>query len=408
MNGVATAQDQSRGFLRSAAVRFGIIYASLFGISAIALAAFLWWSTAGFMQRQTDSSIAADLAALNERYGDDGLPGLIDMIEQRIASNIDDDAFYLLADSSLHKVAGNLDAWPARLTLDTDQARMPIDRAGLRSMTQLQRYFLPNGYVLLIGRDVEARTRLSRLMESAMLWAAAIAFVLGSIGAWAVRGLFSATLADLSRIAAAVSAGDLTRRVQVTGQDEEFDMLAEAINDMLDRIARLMDGVRQVSNAIAHDLRTPITRARTRLEDAAIHAQCEADLRAAIERAQSDLDGIVAVFQSLLRISEIEAGARRSAFAPVDLAALLRDLAETYEVVAEAEGKSLRADIPESLPGFGDRGMVQQAVANLLDNALKFSPSGSEILLVAAAVAHAAEITVADRGPGIPEADRPR
>jgi signal transduction histidine kinase len=166
--------------------------------------------------------------------------------------------------------------------------------------------------------------------------------------------------------------------------------------------------VRQVSNAIAHDLRTPITRARARLEDAATHARTEADLHAAIERAQVDLDGVVSVFEALLRIAEIEAGSRRSAFARLDLAPLLRDLAELYDAAAEARGQRLELDIAPGLPVFGDRDMIQQAVANLLDNALKFSPPASAIRLAATAAPDGVRITVADAGPGIPEADRAR
>jgi signal transduction histidine kinase len=208
--------------------------------------------------------------------------------------------------------------------------------------------------------------------------------------------------------ATAVSAGDLSRRVRVTGQGDEFDLLAETINDMLDRIERLMDGVRQVSNAIAHDLRTPITRARVRLEDAATHAAGPDELRAAIERAEADLDGVVAVFQALLRIAEIEAGARRSAFAPFDAAPMLQDVAELYEAVAEENGQEFTADLPPYLPAFGDRDMVQQAVANLLDNALKFSPEDGRITLSARSEGPMLRIIVADQGPGIPEEDRAR
>jgi signal transduction histidine kinase len=162
-----------------------------------------------------------------------------------------------------------------------------------------------------------------------------------------------------------------------------------------------------VSNAIAHDLRTPITRARTRLEDAATHASTEPELRAAIERAQTDLDGIVSVFQALLRIAEIEAGARRSAFAPVALTPLLLDLAELYDAAAEARGQVLDQIIPADLQVFGDRDMIQQAVANLLDNALKFAPCDSRIRLEAEPLSHGVQIVVADAGPGIPEAERP-
>jgi signal transduction histidine kinase len=177
---------------------------------------------------------------------------------------------------------------------------------------------------------------------------------------------------------------------------------------MLDRIARLMDGVRQVSNAIAHDLRTPITRARARLEDAALHARDASDLHAAVERATSDLDGIVSVFQGLLRIAEIEAGSRRSAFASIDIYALLADLHELYGAAAEEQGQQIDLLAKPPLQMFGDRDLLQQAVANLLENALKFSPPGKPILLGAGRLGDRIEIVVADSGPGIPLEDRAR
>nr|WP_283949494.1 HAMP domain-containing sensor histidine kinase [Limobrevibacterium gyesilva] len=388
---------------RSAGVRFGVIYAGLFGISALALAAFLWWSTAGLLERQTDAAIETDWQGLLERFDDGGMLGLIEAIRQRVDANVNDDAIYLLAGPDMRPIAGNIDQWPRRVTVDVESTELLIERAGVKGLAKVHKYDLVGGFHLLIGRDIEARSQLSHMLADAMLWAAGIAVALGSVGAWAVRGLFRVTIADVSATASAISAGDLTRRVQVTGQGDEFDMLAETINDMLDRISRLMDGVRQVSNAIAHDLRTPITRARARLEDAALHATSEADLRAAIDRAQADLDDIVAVFQALLRISEIEAGARRSAFASDDLAPLLRDLAELYDAAAEEKGLVLEQQVPAVLPVFGDRDMIQQAVANLLDNALKFSPPGGVVRLSASAGRDAVTVAVADGGPGIPQ-----
>ncbi len=396
------------GFFGQAGVRFGMIYACLFGASSLALAAFLWWSTAGLLDRQNEAAILVDTQGLVDRLAEGGLPALIDTIEQRIAGNIDDDSVYLLVDAGLKRLAGNLDRWPAAVQADFEWTDLRIDRGGLRALARVHHEELPGGMHLLVGRDVESRVQLRGIVADAMLWAAVIAVLLGTVGAMAVRGLFRATLADISATAVAVSAGDLSRRVQVTGHSDEFDVLAETINDMLDRIARLMDGVRQVSNAIAHDLRTPITRARMRLEDAATTARSEADLRQAIERAQSDLDGIVAVFQALLRIAEIEAGSRRSAFSQVDVAPLLSDLAELYEAAAEETGQTLAARIPAHALVFGDRDMIQQAVANLLDNAMKFSPPLGVIRLSAQVMAGAIEIVVADDGPGIPEQDRAR
>lgn len=396
------------GFFGQAGVRFGMIYACLFGASSLALAAFLWWSTAGLLDRQNEAAILVDTQGLVDRLAEGGLPALIDTIEQRIAGNIDDDSVYLLVDQGLKRLAGNLDRWPANVPADFEWVDLRVDRGGTKALARVHHEELDGGMHLLVGRDVESRVQLRGIVADAMLWAAVIAVLLGTVGAMAVRGLFRATLADISATAAAVSAGDLSRRVQVTGHSDEFDVLAETINDMLDRIARLMDGVRQVSNAIAHDLRTPITRARMRLEDAATTARSEADLRQAIERAQSDLDGIVAVFQALLRIAEIEAGSRRSAFTQVDVAPLLADLAELYEAAAEETGQVLAARIPPQAMVFGDRDMIQQAVANLLDNAMKFSPPQGVIRLSAQAVGGAVEITVADDGPGIPPQDRAR
>ena len=393
-------------FFRSAGVRFGMIYAALFGVSALALAAFLVWSTAGLLDRETDAAINADYQGLQERHIVFGLPGLVDMIEQRMGGNVDEDAIYLLATPDFRPIRGNLSAWPRPVTMDADWFEVPVDRGKRRTLVRLHRHDLPGGFHLLVGRDVQVRAELRRVIYDAMVWAAVIAAMLGLVGAWAVRGLFRRTLADVAATASAISAGDLTRRVRVTGDGDEFDLLAETINDMLERIGRLMDGVRQVSNAIAHDLRTPIARARIRLEDAANHAQGEAGLRAAIDRAQTDLDGIVAIFQALLRIAEIEAGARRSAFAAVDISRLLQDLAELYEAVAEDAGQSLVTEIPPDLLAYGDREMIQQAVANLLDNALKFSPSQGVIRLAVSAVANRLEITVADAGPGIPTGER--
>jgi len=403
---VFTPPVPGQSLLRSASVRFGVIYAALFGLSAAALAAFLWWTTAGLLERQVETAIQVDSAGIIERFLEGGPQALLDLVNERIAGNVDDDAIYLLADPSFHRIAGNLESWPRGLLLDEAWRNLPIERASVASLARIHYFELPGGLHILIGRDIQNRAEMRTLLADGMLWAAAVAIALGTLGAWAVRGLFRATIADVSATAMAISAGDLTRRVRVAGSDDEFDLLATTVNDMLDHISVLMDGVREVSNAIAHDLRTPITRARMRLEDAAAHADTKEDLRAAVDRATADLDAVVAVFQALLRISEIEAGARRSAFVTFDLAPVLDDLAELYEAVAEERRVSLRTEITAPLLAFGDRDMVQQAVANLLDNAVKFSPAGSVIRLIAQQGRPGVRIEVIDQGPGIPETER--
>ena len=393
---------------RSASFRFAVVYALLLAASAAALAMFLWWSTAGLLDRQTEAAIHADAQGLSERWAEGGLPALVLTIEDRIAGNVDDDAIYLLVDPMMRRIAGNLDRWPTAVRRADAWYELPVRRAGITSLARLQRYDLPNGFHLLIGRDVQVRAQLRTLLTDALLWALVIVGAMATGGALLVRSLFRRTLANVSATATAIAAGDFAQRVKLSGRGDEFDQLAETINDMLDRIGRLMDGVRQVSNAIAHDLRTPITRARTRLEDAALHAHSPEELQAAIERATADLDGIVAVFQALLRIAEIEAGSRRSAFCRFDLAPMLADVAELYGAVAEDQRVTLAMQAPEHLPAYGDRELVQQAVANLVDNAVKFSPPDGQVRLRAAATPPGVEIAVADQGPGIPADDRAR
>ena len=315
----------ARRLFRSAGFRFGAIYALLLTASAIALASFLWWATAGLLDRQTEEAIDTDAQSLAERWSEGGLPALIVTINDRVAGNIDDDAIYLLAGPTMNPLAGNLEAWPPPVIATQGWYELAVNRAGVPSVATIRRFELPGGYHLLIGRDVQVRSQLRALLTDALLWAVIVVLLMASVGALVIRNLLRRTLANVSATAASIAAGDFAKRVRLSGRGDEFDQIAEVINDMLDRIGRLMDGVRQVSNAIAHDLRTPITRARTRLEDAALHAGTADDLRTAIERATHELDDIVGVFQALLRIAEIEAGSRRSLFARFDLAPLLAE-----------------------------------------------------------------------------------
>jgi hypothetical protein len=402
------AGASTRRLLRSAGIRFAVVYALLLSASAAALGLFLWWSTAGLLDRQTEAAIQADAQSLAERFQRGQVAALMLTIDERLAQNVEDDAIYLLVSPSGQRLAGNLERWPQGAAENGAWYELPIERAGVRSLAVVEAFTLPGGFRLLIGRDVQVRAQLRTLLTDALLWALLVVLVMATAGALVVRSLFRRALGNVSATAIAIAGGDFTQRVRLTGRGDEFDQLAETINDMLDRMARLMEGVREVSNAIAHDLRTPIARARARLEDAAVHGESAAELRAAIERAIADLDGIVAVFQALLRIAEIEAGSRRAAFAAVDVAPLLADVAELYGAVAEEKGIAISVQAPDRLPTHGDRELIQQAVANLLDNAVKFSPSGASVRLSAEATPAGVEIVVADQGPGIPEAERQR
>jgi hypothetical protein len=358
------------------------------------------------LDRQTASAIRADAQGLIERFDEGGIAGLVGTIEDRLAANVDDDAIYLLVDRNMDRVAGNLDTWPAIVDKPGEWRQFPVRRAGGRSLALVYRYELPDGFHLLVGRDVQVRVQLGNLLTDALIWAVVIVLAMATAGAIIVRSLFRRTVANISETAAAIAAGDFTQRVRRSGRGDEFDQLAEVINDMLDRIGRLMDGVRQVSNAIAHDLRTPITRARARLEEAARNAESSSDLHAAIDRATDDLDGIVTVFQALLRIAEIEAGSRRASFRRVDIVTALDGVGDLYGAVAEEKGIALVVTHPTQLEVNGDAALIQQAVANLVDNAVKFSPDNGVVRLSAETDGRRTRIAVTDQGPGIPEEDR--
>jgi len=285
-------------------------------------------------------------------------------------------------------------------------------REGVRTEARMFRLDLPNGDVLVIGRDVEDKMRLRELLTEGLAWSAAAAATFAFVGAWVLRRALEARLRPAAETASAIAHGDLTQRVPLSTREDEFDRLGHAMNDMLDRMETLMTGVRGVSDAIAHDLRTPIARARAKLEEALAEAGTEATaeeiLRHAIEQGIADLDGIARIFQAVLRIAEVEAGARRAAFAGFDLAPVLTDAAELYGASAELEGQVLEVEVAPSLPLVGDRDLLLQAVANLLDNAVKFTPAGGTVRLRARRSGQMLQIQVGDTGPGLTAAERLR
>ncbi len=394
--------------LRSASFRMASVYAALFSLSAVVFMLFLWWATAGLLERQVEGAIRADAQILSEHWLEGGLASLVVNIRERLDQDVDNSALYLLEDAAGNHLAGNIERWPATITSTELWYELPVSRAGTRELAEMRAFQLPGGDRLLIGRDIRGRDMLRRLLGQTLVYALLLVFVLSMVGVVVVRNLFHRMVSNVADTTSRIAAGELGERVKLIGNGDEFDQVAETINDMLDRIARLMDGVRQVSNSIAHDLRTPITRARGLLEDALASERRPDELRAAIENAVDNLDDITKVFEALLRISEIEAGSRRSAFALFDLAPLLSNLAEFYAALAEEGEAVVEVQAPDSLELRGDRALLQQAIANLLDNAIKFSPRGGRVRLGAAVDDGRAVVSVVDDGPGMPPEDLAR
>lgn len=369
----------------------------------------LWYATAGSLDRQTDASVRTDALGLIERWREAGPGAVAEAIADRLASDVEGTSIYLMLDANDARLAGNLDRWPPDISLDSPWSFGAVQRDGSPVDARLYALELGERYRLLVGRDVQAKQQLRTLLAEGIVWAAVAACFVALVGAAVLRRAVEQRLRPAALTAQAIAAGDLSRRVPVSHRADEFDRLGESMNDMLERIDRLMAGVRGVSDSIAHDLRTPIARARAKLEEALDGRSAPEALRAAMEQGIADLDHITRVFGALLRIAEAEAGARRAAFAPLDLVPLLAEVAEFYGAVAESGAQAIAVELPARLDVVGDRDLLAQAVGNLLDNALKFTPPGGRVRIAARAPARdRIDIIIEDSGPGLSAQDRAR
>jgi signal transduction histidine kinase len=258
----------------SAGFRFAVFFAVMFLLGGVAFAGIVWWNTAGGLDRQTDAAIRADVSALRERYREAGRAGVLEAIGFRLARDGDDQDLYRLTDRNGRQLAGNLDATPDELDGPPPEGeplrwlRAPLVREGALTEARLYRADLPNGDRLIVGRDVEERLRLREMLARGLGWAASASCLIAFIGAVLLRRALRSMLRPASDTVTAIAGGDLSQRVPLSGREDEFDRLGRTLNAMLDRIGTLMVGIRGVSDAIAHDLRTPVARARGRLEEA--------------------------------------------------------------------------------------------------------------------------------------------
>jgi signal transduction histidine kinase len=264
----------------------------------------------------------------------------------------------------------------------------------------------PGGLVVAVGDDLQGVESAEQAVLAAFAWALGVAVLLAIAGGAWLSHLFLRQVDTMSRTAEVIIGGDLTQRIPVRGTGDELDGLAKTLNRMLDRIAALMDSVRQASNNIAHDLRTPLSRLGQRMEDALARATTVADWRRALEGARNDVQALLGTFSALLRIAEVEAGAQRAAFELVELTAIAETIVEAFTAVAEDEGHILLADITPGVKVYGDRELLTQLLVNLVENAISHTPAGTRITLVLCEELGRAALVVEDTGPGVPKTER--
>jgi signal transduction histidine kinase len=309
-------------------------------------------------------------------------------------------------------LAGNLTRWPDEAHGDprwVDFRMQNADKPGAPQIARARTFVLQGGFHLLVGRDMTERAEFRDTMSDALIWALVITVALGIGGGILLSRNFLHRLEAINEGSRAILHGDLTQRMPVSGSGDEYDRLAQNLNEMLDQISRLMEGMRGVANDIAHDLRSPISRLRSRVEVTLMDEADPAKYRAALEKTIEEADAVLETFNALLAIALAESGALRKTFERLDLGALVRDAAELYQAAAEELGQRLDVAVAGAPAAMGDRNLLSQAVANLLDNALKHTPSGGAIRLSARiGVDGRADIEVSDTGPGIPAEARTR
>jgi signal transduction histidine kinase len=401
--------------LRSTAFRLSLIYLAVFAVFAGALIAYLSWNTWVIFSRQLNDTIEAEVQGLAEQYRLGGVLRLIQVIDKRTRNPTS--SLYLVLDSQGNRLAGNVQAVPSEAWAEEGVFRVGYDRfedsGESNNEAVVQVFLLPGGFRLLVGRDIAERRRLQDIIWRSTLLAAVLMIVLGVGGGYYVSRRILARIDAVAETSRTIMAGDLSQRMSMSGSGDEFDRLAASLNEMLERIERLMRGLKEVSDNIAHDLKTPLTRLRGRVEAALRAEPTEEGYREALETTIEESDRLIAVFNGLLMIARAEAGAVGASFAEVEVAAVARDVTELYEPVAEEAGLKLSVDAPVPATINGNRELIGQAIANLVDNALKYggteSAAGdgrSDITVSVDLDGDRVEIVVADSGPGVPAESR--
>ena len=396
-------------FLRSSAFTLAFGYVA-FGIAALILfAAPLWYAYYVTIQDARIEALRTDAQRLSETFRHQGLSGLSTYIENRVGMQIPGERILLLTDSSLRPLAGNLPAWPSSVPSEPGEYDLPITLYGKDTRAMFVEYVLSGGYHLLLGRDQALFAPLAARFWIGLSAAIAVLMISGVVGGLMIRRAVLLRVDGIHNTVQAIVRGDWTHRLPMKAGSDELNMLSITINGMLDQIEQLLHGVRDVSNSIAHDLRTPLAELRSRLEELSLTRPESEETFAEIDAAVVDVDRVILIFNALLRLAEIDTGMRRSGFVLVNAADVARQAVDFYLPAAELKGIALsyRGTGPAHLSG--DPVLLAQAIGNLIDNALKYTSAGGAISVEVQELADSRiQITVADDGPGIPDEEKPK
>lgn len=402
--------------LRSLTFRLALFYMALFTVSVAVLLGVAYWVSVLSPLNSVETAVGREATALTRLQQTEGQAELIAALKRRAATPADRRAYHAFIGSDGSVLTTNLPSWPGEVPRQ-DWARQDWSRLEFESLeggeeveheALVRNVVFADGSRLLLGRDTEDLDEREELIQGALTWGAGVTLVLGFAGGLLMTLAVAGRIEAINKTARRVIAGDLSGRVAVRGADDDFDQLAETLNTMLGRIEALVQSVGRVSDSIAHELRTPLTRLHADLEDLSTSPHMNPADRRAAEQALGEAVRLQSTFDALLRIARIETGRHAAAFQRVDLDELLRDAIELYTPEAEAKGHRVSVDIAADLVTTGDKDLLFQAISNLFDNAIKYTPEGGKIGVDATRSDHTIRVDVHDDGPGIDAAHRPR
>jgi signal transduction histidine kinase len=392
--------------IRSSAVSLALGYTVIGFVALVLFAAPLWYAWQGTIREGRAEILQADAQRLADIYRRDGADALKAVIDARVRMQIAGDRILLLADDSLRPVSGNLAAWPREIPAVPGDYRIQVDMGARGMQTALVHVTSLGEFKLLVGRDNRLFAPLEQRFWYGLMGALTVLFIAGLLIGLITRRALMTRVHGIRQTVSAIIHGDLKHRLATAPSTDELNTLSHTINGMLDQIELLVHGVRNVSNAIAHDLRTPLAELRSRLEQLALIRPSAEETFAEIDGAVGDVDRVIRIFDALLRLAEIDAGLRRSGFVTLDVVDLAATAVEFYSPAAELKGIVLtyRGDGPLQIAG--DPVLLAQALGNLIDNAVKFAPEHGAIAVEVRRCAGGAEISVSDNGPGLGDAER--
>ena len=391
--------------LKSSTFRLALMCIAVFSGTVFALLGYVYWATADYVHRQCDRAISADRALLIQAYEKSGRDGLAHLVGQRIAGRELESGVYVLLDPSGGVLAGNLGSWPPALRGPRGWADFEVPEAAGYVLRRATYETLPDGSRLLVGRSLDDLDRFVRIIKTALVYGAILTLALATVAGVFVTRRTVGRIEAMNAATREIMQCRLGNRIPLRGTRDEWDQLAENLNAMLDRIEELVREVGQVSDNVAHDLRTPLTRLRGRLEQAS-REECDRErYQALIADVTRELDAVLNMFSSLLRISRIEVLDPRGAFRIVDLDQVAAEVSELFDAAAEERGGHVTFDSAGPVPVLGDRDLLFDAISNLVDNAIRHGGVGDVEVMVRNEDRHPT-ISVADHGPGIPREER--